>query len=65
MTVKLLATVFRTADNNLDRAVYRSIYPDASMTDNFNRTSPPRDAVHFTQTAGRKAIKSTDTCVKT
>lgn len=58
------ATVFRAAGSNPDRVVYRSIYPDASMTDIFDRTSPARYTLHFTQTAGRKAIKSTDTCVK-
>ena len=34
------ATVFRGAGSNPNHVVYRSIYPDASMTDIFDRKSP-------------------------
>jgi hypothetical protein len=57
-------TVFRGAGSDPNHVVYRSIYPDASMTDVFDRVSPARYTLHFTQNAGGKSTKSMDTCVK-
>jgi hypothetical protein len=56
--------VFRGAGNDANHIVYRSVYPDASMTDIFERRSATSYALHFTQNAGGKTTKSTDTCVK-
>jgi hypothetical protein len=56
--------VFHGAGNNANSIVYRSVYPDASMTDVFERKSATSYALHFTQSAGGKTTKSTDTCVK-
>ncbi len=58
------AVVFHGGGSNPVHVVYRSIYPDASMTDIFDRTSPVRYTLHFTQTSGSKVVKSADTCVK-
>jgi hypothetical protein len=58
-------TIFRGPGANPNHIVYRSIYPDASMTDVFDRTSPARYSLHFTQAVDGKTIASVDTCVKT
>ncbi len=58
------ATVFRGAGSNPDHVVYRSIYPDASMTDIFDRKSPTGYTLHFTQNTGGNTVKSIDICVK-
>lgn len=57
-------TVFRASGGNPNRIVYRSVYPTTAMTDVFERTSPTRYTLHFTQSAGGKTMKSTDVCVK-
>jgi hypothetical protein len=58
------AVVFHAAGSNPNHVVYRSVYPDTSMTDVFDRTSLTRYTLNFTQTAQGKTIKSTDVCVK-
>lgn len=58
------AFVFHAAGSNPNHVVYRSVYPDASMIDIFDRSSPARYTLHFTQTVGRKVTKSNDTCAK-
>ncbi|HEY6449934.1 MAG TPA: hypothetical protein VIX60_04575 [Candidatus Cybelea sp.] len=58
------ATVFRGAGSDPNHVVYRSIYPDSTMTDIFDHKSPTRYTLHFTQNAGGKTVESTDTCVK-
>jgi hypothetical protein len=58
-------TVFRASGSNPNHIVYRGAYPDTSMTDVFDRTSPTRYTLQFSQTTGGKTMKSTDTCVKT
>jgi hypothetical protein len=57
--------IMRATGNDPNHVVYRSVYPDASMTDIFERASPTRYTLHFTQTLNGKTMKSTDTCVKT
>jgi hypothetical protein len=58
-------TVFRAPGSNPNHIVYHSVYPDASMTDVFDRASPTRYTLQFSQITGGKTMKSTDTCVKT
>jgi len=58
-------TLFRAGGDNPNHLVYRSIYPNASMTDVFDRVSAASYTLHFTQMAGGKTTKSTDTCLKT
>ena len=57
-------TLFRATGANPNHIVYRSIYPNAGMTDIFERTSPTRYTLHFTQTSGGRTRSSTDICVK-
>jgi len=56
--------VFHAAGSNPNYITYRSVFPDASMTEIFERTSSTKYALHFTQTAHGKTIESNDTCVK-
>jgi hypothetical protein len=58
------ATVFHATGDNPNHIVYHSVYPDASMTDVFDRSSPTRYTLHFTQSTAGKTMKSTDVCVK-
>lgn len=58
-------TIFRAGGANLSHLVYRSVYPDASMTDIFDRASSTQYTLHFTQTTGGRTVRSNDTCVKT
>ena len=58
-------TLFRGKGSDPNHVVYRSIYPDASMTDIFDRVSPAEYTLHFTQVAAGKTTRSTDTCMKT
>jgi hypothetical protein len=58
-------TVFRASGTNSSRIAYRSVYPDTSMTDVFERSSPTRYTLHFTQTKNGKTASSFDTCTKT
>lgn len=57
-------TIFRAAGSNPNHILYRSVYPDATMTDIFERSSPTRYTLHFTQSAGGKTMHSMDVCVK-
>jgi hypothetical protein len=57
-------TLFRATGSDANHIVYRSVHPDSTMTDVFDRTSPTVYTLHFTQAAAGKTTKSTDTCVK-
>lgn len=56
--------VMRATGSNPDHVTYHSVIPDASMSESFDRTSPSRYEVRFTQHARGKTLKSTDVCVK-
>ena len=58
-------TIFRASGPSATHIAYHSVYPDASMTDIFDRISPTKYALHFTQIANGKPTKSNDTCTKT
>jgi hypothetical protein len=58
-------TIFRAVGPSATHIVYHSVYPDASMTDVFDRLSSTKYALHFTQIANGKSIKSSDICTKT
>ncbi len=58
------AVVFRAYGSSADHVVYRSVYPDPSMTDVFDRLSPTKYTLHFSQRANGKTTNSSDTCVK-
>jgi hypothetical protein len=57
--------IMRATGSDPNHIVYRSDYPDASMTDVFDRISATRFTLHFTQIGNGKAMKSHDICVKT
>ena len=57
-------TIFRGPGADPNHIIYRSILPDASMIDVFDRMSPARYTLHFTQTVDGKSTSSVDTCVK-
>lgn len=58
-------TVFRASGTNPNHIVYRSVYPSGGMSDIFDRVSPTRFTLHFTQIAAGRTTKSNDVCVKT
>ncbi|MGB8907134.1 MAG: hypothetical protein WCC84_00110 [Candidatus Cybelea sp.] len=58
-------TIFHATGKNAGHVAYHSVYPDASMTDVFDRVSSTRYTLHFKQKANGKTVTSTDTCVKT
>jgi len=58
-------TIFRASGSNPNRIIYHSVYGYPGATEVFDRVSPARFTVHFTQTEGGKTTSSTDTCVKT
>jgi outer membrane lipoprotein-sorting protein len=57
-------TLFVAGDTGSAHIAYRSVYPDASMTDTIDRISPTKYTVHFTQTLGGKTTHSVDVCTK-
>ncbi len=57
-------TVFRADGSDSRHIRYRSVYPDSSMADAFDRVSPTHYTLHFTQTANGKTIASADSCTK-
>jgi hypothetical protein len=57
-------TIFHATGRDGSHIVYHSIYPDASMSDVFDRIASNRYTLHFKQTANGRTITSTDTCVK-
>lgn len=58
------ATVFVAQGADWQHLVFRSGYPDTSMTNAFDRVSASKYTLHFTQTAGGKTTRSNDVCVK-
>ena len=59
------ATVVFHARGNPSHLVYRSAYPNAKLTNVFERNSPTRYTLHFSGTVGGASVKSTDVCTKT
>jgi hypothetical protein len=57
-------TLFVANNTGGTHIAYRSVYPDASMTDTIDRISPTKYTVHFMQTVGGKTIRSADVCTK-
>jgi hypothetical protein len=57
-------TIFRASGSNPNHIVYHGSYQGTNATEVFDRVTPARYTVHFTQTEGGKTTSSTDTCVK-
>jgi hypothetical protein len=58
------ATIFRGTGPDPTHVVYHSVYPNAGMTEVFDRTSPTHYTVAFTGTIDGREMKSTDLCVR-
>src|ERR1700677_4435548 len=58
------ATVLRASGSNPNHIVYRSVYPDAAISETFERLSATKYTLHATVRSGGKTISSVDTCVK-
>lgn len=57
-------TMFHAADTGGINEIWRSIYPDTSMTVVFNKLSSRKYTLHYTQVANGKTTTSADVCVK-
>lgn len=57
------AVIFR-GNGDPAHITYRSIYPDTTMSETFDRHSTNQYTLHFSRTAGGKTMKSVDVCVK-
>jgi len=58
------ATVMRATGSNPNHIAYRSVYPDASITEMFDRISATKYMLHATVRSGGKTITSVDTCLR-
>lgn len=56
------ATTMRGTGSDPNHIAYRSVYPDASIAERFDRISATRYELHATVRSGGKTITSVDTC---
>jgi hypothetical protein len=57
-------TLFRASGSNPNHIVYHTVYPNANATDVFDRVSPTRFTIHYSETDGGKKMTSSDICNK-
>ena len=57
-------TVFQAPDAGVAHIAYRSVYPDASMSDTYDRVSMRQFTIHFIQSANAKTTRTSDVCTK-
>jgi hypothetical protein len=58
------ATILRATGSDPNHIAYRSVYPDASIAETFERISATEYTLHATVRAGGKTITSVDTCLR-
>ncbi len=58
------ATILRATGSDPNHIAYRSVYPDASIAEAFDRISATEYTLHATVRSGRKTIASVDTCLR-
>jgi hypothetical protein len=58
------ATIMRATGNDPNHIAYRSVYPDASITETFDRISATEYRLHAKVRSGGKTITSVDTCLR-
>ena len=58
------ATILRATGSDPNHIAYRSVYPDASIAETFDRISPTEYTLHATVRSGGKTITSVDTCLR-
>lgn len=57
-------TVLRATGSDPNHIAYRSVYPDASIAETFDRISATEYRLHATVRSGGKTITSVDTCLR-
>ncbi len=57
-------TILRATGTDPNHIAYRSIYPDASIAETFDRISGTEYTLHATVRSGGKTITSVDTCLR-
>ena len=58
------ATILRATGSDPNHIAYRSVYPDASIAETFDRISATEYMLHATVRSGGKTITSVDTCMR-
>jgi hypothetical protein len=58
------ATIMRGTGRDPNHTAYRSVYPDASIAETFDRVSAAEYTLHATVRSGGKTITSVDTCLR-
>lgn len=58
------ATILRATGSDPNHIAYRSVYPDASIAETFDRISATKYRLHATVRSGGKTIASVDTCLR-
>ncbi|PZR58313.1 MAG: hypothetical protein DLM50_04165 [Candidatus Meridianibacter frigidus] len=58
------ATIMRAAGSDPNHIAYRSVYPDASIAETFDRISATEYRLHATVRSGGKTITNVDTCLR-
>ena len=58
------ATIMRGTGSDPNHIAYRSVYPDASIAETFDRISATEYRLHATVRSGGKTITNVDTCLR-
>jgi hypothetical protein len=58
------ATIMHATGSSPNHIIYRSVYPDASIAETFDRISATEYTLHATVRLGGKTITSVDTCLR-
>ncbi len=58
------ATIMRATGSDPNHWAYRSVYPDASIAETFDRISAKKYTLHATVRSGGKTETSADTCLR-
>lgn len=58
------ATIMRATGSDPNHIAYRSVYPDASIAETFDRMSSTEYTLHATVRSGGKSTASVDTCLR-
>ncbi|MFZ0681296.1 MAG: hypothetical protein WAM84_00290 [Candidatus Cybelea sp.] len=58
------ATIMRATGSDPNHIAFRSVYPDASIAETFDRVSATEYTLHATVRSGGKTITSVDTCLR-
>jgi hypothetical protein len=58
------ATIMRATGSDSNHIVYRSVYPDASIAETFDRISATEYTLHATVRTGGKSVTSVDICLR-